>query len=91
MATIKPFNIVPTDNSSISVSGFYMNGCIDFNAEYNENTGSISIPSGIPVFDMETYMVYLYPWDSEAGEEILSLLNINILAIILGNVIQTSC
>lgn len=71
LATIKPFNIVPTDNSSISVSGFYMNGCIDFNAEYNESTGSISIPSGIPVFDMETYMVYLYPWDSEAGEEIL--------------------
>lgn len=70
LASIKPFSIVPTGNNTISVSGFYMTGCLDFNAEYNEKTGTISIPSGTPIFDMDTYIVYLYPWNSETGEEI---------------------
>lgn len=65
LASMKPFTITPADNDSVTISGFYMTGCLDFKAEYNETTGKISIPAGVPIFDMETYMVYLYPWDAE--------------------------
>ena len=71
LATMKPFTMSPNNDNTISIDGFYMNGCLAFNAEYNEKTGSISIPSGTPIFDMDTYMVYLYPWNSETEEEIL--------------------
>lgn len=71
LASMKPFTMSPNDDNTISIDGFYMNGCLAFNAEYNEKTGSISIPSGTPIFDMDTYMVYLYPWNSETEEEIL--------------------
>ncbi len=71
LASMKPFTMSPNDDNTISIDGFYMNGCLVFNAEYNEKTGSISIPSGTPIFDMDTYMVYLYPWNSETEEEIL--------------------
>lgn len=71
LASMKPFTMSPNDDNTISIDGFYMNGCLTFNAEYNEKTGSISIPSGTPIFDMDTYMVYLYPWNSETEEEIL--------------------
>lgn len=71
LASMKPFTMSPNDDNTISIDGFYMNGCLAFNAEYNEKTGSISIPSGTPIFDMDTYMVYLYPWNSENEEEIL--------------------
>lgn len=71
LASMKPFTMSPNNDNTISIDGFYMNGCLAFNAEYNENTGSISIPSGTPIFDMDTYMVYLYPWNSETEEEIL--------------------
>ena len=70
LASMKPFTISPNDDNTISIDGFYMNGCLEFKAEYNENTGSISIPSGTPIFDMDTYIVYLYPWNSETEEEI---------------------
>ena len=71
LASMKPFTMSPNNDNTISIDGFYMNGCLAFNAEYNEKTGSISIPSGTPIFDMDTYMVYLYPWNSETEEEIL--------------------
>lgn len=71
LASMKPFTMSPNNDNTISIDGFYMNGCLTFNAEYNEKTGSISIPSGTPLFDMDTYMVYLYPWNSETEEEIL--------------------
>lgn len=71
LASMKPFTMSPNNDNTISIDGFYMNGCLAFNAEYNEKTGSISIPSGTPIFDMDTYMVYLYPWISETEEEIL--------------------
>lgn len=71
LASMKPFTMSPNDDNTISIDGFYMNGCLAFKAEYNEKTGSISIPSGTPIFDMDTYMVYLYPWNSETEEEIL--------------------
>lgn len=71
LASMKPFTMSPNNDNTISIDGFYMNGCLTFNAEYNEKTGSISIPSGTPIFDMDTYMVYLYPWNSETEEEIL--------------------
>lgn len=71
LASMKPFTMSPNDDNTISIDGFYMNGCLAFNAEYNEKTGSISIPSGTPIFDMDTYMIYLYPWNSETEEEIL--------------------
>lgn len=71
LASMKPFTMSPNNDNTISIDGFYMNGCLAFNAEYNEMTGSISIPSGTPIFDMDTYMVYLYPWNSETEEEIL--------------------
>lgn len=71
LASMKPFTMSPNNDNTISIDGFYMNGCLTFNAEYNEKTGSISISSGTPIFDMDTYMVYLYPWNSETEEEIL--------------------
>lgn len=71
LASMKPFTMSPNNDNTISIDGFYMNGCLAFNAEYNEKTGSISIPSDTPIFDMDTYMVYLYPWNSETEEEIL--------------------
>lgn len=71
LASMKPFTMSPNNDNTISIDGFYMNGCLAFNAEYNEKTGSISIPSGTPIFNMDTYMVYLYPWNSETEEEIL--------------------
>lgn len=70
LASMKSFTMSPNDDNTISIDGFYMNGCLEFKAEYNENTGSISIPSGTPIFDMDTYIVYLYPWNSETEEEI---------------------
>lgn len=70
LASMKSFTMSPNDDNTISIDGFYMNGCLEFNAEYNEKTGSISIPSGTPIFDMDTYIVYLYPWNSETEEEI---------------------
>lgn len=44
LASMKPFTMSPNNDNTISIDGFYMNGCLTFNAEYNEKTGSISIP-----------------------------------------------
>lgn len=71
LASMKPFTISPVDAHTLTIDGFYMTGCLDFQAEYNENTGTISIPAGVPIYDMDSYMVYLYPWNVETEEEIL--------------------
>lgn len=70
LSSMKAFKMSPSDNTTVSMSGFYMARCLDFNAEYNEKNGSMSIASGTPIFDMESYMVYLCPWDSE-NEEVI--------------------
>lgn len=71
LSSMKAFKMSPSDNTTVRMSGFYMAGCLDFDAEYNEKNGSMSIGSGTPIFDMESYMIYLYPWDSE-NEEVIS-------------------
>lgn len=71
LASMKPFTISPADEDSVTISGFYMTGCLDLKAGYNETTGMISIPAGVPIFNMETYMTYLYPWDAENEEVIM--------------------
>lgn len=71
LASIKPFTVSPAGEDSITVSGFYMTGCLDLKAGYNETTGMISIPAGVPIFNMETYMTYLYPWNAENEEVIM--------------------
>lgn len=71
LSSMKAFKMSPSGNTTVSMSGFYMAGCLDFDAEYNEKNGSMSIASGTPIFDMESYMVYLYPWDSE-NEEVIT-------------------
>lgn len=71
LASMKPFTVTQADEDSIILSGFYMKGCLDIKAEYNENTGKISIPAGQPIYDMETYVVYLYPWNAEDEEVIM--------------------
>lgn len=70
LSSMKAFKMSPSDNTTVSMSGFYMARCLDFNAEYNEKNGSMSIASGTPIFDMESYMVYLCPWNSE-NEEVI--------------------
>lgn len=71
LSSMKAFKMSPSGNTTVSMSGFYMAGCLNFDAEYNEKNGSMSIASGTPIFDMESYMVYLYPWDSE-NEEVIT-------------------
>lgn len=71
LSSMKAFKMSPSGNTTVSMSGFYMAGCLDFDAEYNEKNGSMSIASGTPIFDMESYMVYLCPWDSE-NEEVIT-------------------
>lgn len=71
LSSMKAFKMSPSGNTTVSMSGFYMAGCLDFDAEYNEKNGSMSIASCTPIFDMESYMVYLYPWDSE-NEEVIT-------------------
>lgn len=71
LASMKAFTISPSGSATLTMSGFYMTGCLDFDAEYNEKNGGISITSGTPVYDMDTYMVYLYPWDTENDVEIV--------------------
>ena len=70
LSSMKAFKMSPSGNTTVSMSGFYMAGCLNFDAEYNEKNGSMSIASGTPIFDMESYMVYLCPWDSE-NEEVI--------------------
>lgn len=70
LAEMKGFKITKVDDTTVKMSGFYMNGCFDFNAEYDVTTGTISIPAATPIFDMETYMYYLYPWNDETNEVI---------------------
>lgn len=70
LSSMKAFKMSPSGNTTVSMRGFYMAGCLNFDAEYNEKNGSMSIASGTPIFDMESYMVYLYPWDSE-NEEVI--------------------
>lgn len=70
LAEMKAFKISKVSDSSIKMSGFYMRGCEDFNADYDANTGTISIPAGTPIFNMETYMLYLYPWNDDTDEVI---------------------
>lgn len=73
LASMKPFTLSQADNDSVLVQGFYMTGCLDFKAEYDESTGTLSIPAGTPVLDMESYMIYLYPWsmNDDGGEAIM--------------------
>lgn len=70
LSSMKAFKMSPSGNTTVSMSGFYMAGCLDFDAEYNESNGSMTIASGTPVFDMESYMIYLYPWNTEDEEVI---------------------
>lgn len=70
LAEMKGFNISKVDDNTIKMSGFYMNKCEDFNADYDSATGTISIQAGTPIFNMDTYMLYLYPWDDETEEVI---------------------
>lgn len=70
LSSMKAFKMSPSGNTTVSMSGFYMTGCLDFDAEYNEKNGSMTIASGTPIFDMESYMIYLYPWNSEDEEVI---------------------
>lgn len=70
LSSMKAFKMSPSDNTTVSMSGFYMAGCLNFDAEYNEKNGSMTIASGTPIFDMKSYMVYLYPWNSEDEEVI---------------------
>lgn len=70
LAEMKQFSISEGDNDSIHLSDFYMNMGMDFNATYDESTGTISITAGTPILDMETYMFYLYPWNDETEEVI---------------------
>lgn len=70
LSSMKAFKMSPSGNTTVSMSGFYMAGCLNFDAEYNEKNGSMSIASGTPIFDMESYMIYLCPWNSEDEEVI---------------------
>lgn len=70
LSSMKAFKMSPSGNTTVSMSGFYMAGCLDFDAEYNEKNGSMSIASGTPIFDMELYKIYLCPWNSEDEEVI---------------------
>lgn len=71
LSSMKAFKMSPSGNTTVSMSGFYMAGFLNFDAEYNENNGSMSIASGTPIFDMELYKIYLYPWNSE-NEEVIT-------------------
>lgn len=71
LSSMKAFKMSPSGNTTVSMSGFYMAGCLDFDAEYNEKNGSMTIASGTQIFDMESYMIYLCPWDSE-NEEVIT-------------------
>lgn len=70
LAEMKGFKITKVDDTTVKMSGFYMNKCLDFEADYDVTTGTISIPFATPIFDMETYMYYLYPWNDETEEVI---------------------
>ena len=70
LSSMKAFKMSPSGNTTVSMSGFYMAGCLDFDAEYNEKNGSMTIDSGTPIFDMKSYMIYLCPWNSEDEEVI---------------------
>lgn len=70
LAEMKGFKITKVDDTTVKMSGFYMNRCLDFNAEYDATTGTISIPAATPIYDMETYMYYLYPWNDETNKVI---------------------
>lgn len=70
LATTKGLKIKKVDDTTIKISGFYVNKCLDFNADYDVTTGTISIPAATPIYDMDTYKVCLYPWNDETDEVI---------------------
>lgn len=70
LATTKGIKITKVDEATIKISGFYVNKCLDFNADYDVTTGTISIPAATPIYDMDTYKVYLYPWNDDTDEVI---------------------
>lgn len=71
LAEMKGFTISKVNEDSIKVSGFYMNNCYDFNAEYDDMNGSIYIPAGTPIYDLGSAILYLYPWNDETEEVIM--------------------
>lgn len=71
LAEMKGFTISKVNEDSIRVSGFYMNNCYDFNAEYDDMSGSIYIPAGTPIYDLGSAILYLYPWNDETEEVIM--------------------
>ncbi len=68
IADTKAVNIT-LDKDSLNFSGFYMKGCPDFRAGYDEKNGSITIPAGTLIYIMfgEIYQ-YLFLWNDEKEE-----------------------
>lgn len=55
LASMKAFTISPSGSATLTMSGFYMTGCLDFDAEYNEKNGGISITSPAHPFTTWTH------------------------------------
>ncbi len=68
IANMKAMSII-SERDSLKLSGFYMKGCPDFRAGYDETTGNLVIPSGTLIYLAfgEIYQ-YLYVWDDKKGE-----------------------
>lgn len=65
LAEIKPFSITATDEGTLDISRFYIDKCENFEAEYSETSGLISIAAGTPIMNMDPTMYYLYAWNDE--------------------------
>lgn len=64
ISDMRPMTITDRGDSLV-ISNMYMRGCLDVKADYDEENGNLTIPSGVLIYHIENIVYYLYQWNDD--------------------------
>ena len=64
ISDMRPMTITDRGDSLV-ISNMYMRGCRNVAADYDEENGNLTIPSGVLIYHIENIVYYLYQWNDD--------------------------